>query len=193
LVDRVLRKRRRGSRRKGERKVRIYGGDQLIKLFDCRDLDELRAKLASSGIKPYENGGYLCISNYQLSPELQKRALEIPQRLGRALAGPSFSGARVATSRELPDDRNRERQVIAVGEERLELQRDRFRRFPVQIRSNRDSFARRDEPFSVDENTAIAARMRLGSLSPARVRHAAIVGRASAAVVAIWAARVRES
>lgn len=47
----------RRSRRKGERRVRVYGTDQLIALFECEDIYELVAKLRAQRLQPYVLGG----------------------------------------------------------------------------------------------------------------------------------------
>ena len=77
MIDRVIPKRRRGSRRKGERRVRILSMAELYQLFDCADLDALLPKLEAAGIKAYVSGygeaRFAAVFDYQLSVELREK------------------------------------------------------------------------------------------------------------------------
>ena len=69
-----LPRRRRGGRRKGEKRVRIYGTAELFEMFQCNDVDTLLAKLNNLGVNPHVSNGpnntrVVFISDYQLPPE----------------------------------------------------------------------------------------------------------------------------
>ena len=74
--DDPFRPRRRGGRRKGERRYRCYRTDQLLQLFACNDVPELRAKLRSMGIDAYylDVKNYVEVGDYKLPEDLRAKA-----------------------------------------------------------------------------------------------------------------------
>jgi hypothetical protein len=62
----------RGRRRKGERKVRVYGNKPLFVLFHCNNTGHLRLKLQELGVDYYYNEvlDSVNVSDYNFPPEL---------------------------------------------------------------------------------------------------------------------------
>ena len=75
MTNRVIPKRRR-SRGKNDRRVRIYDDVQLVKLLECETLLALRDKLAAMSIRGYESAGRLFVTSKDLPAELQEKAHE---------------------------------------------------------------------------------------------------------------------
>lgn len=82
-MDRIVPKRRRGGRRKGEQRVAVLGTEDLYQLLGCSDVDSLLAKLKELGVGPYVSGyndrRHVSVSDYELPEGMRERAREIAQ------------------------------------------------------------------------------------------------------------------
>jgi hypothetical protein len=59
-------------------KLRIYERAELLRLFECEDVIELRLMLAWLRIKPfYVPTEYISVTNYQLPPSVRERAAQL--------------------------------------------------------------------------------------------------------------------
>ena len=76
-MERFPPKPKRGGPRKGERKVRVYGTADLMKMFDCIDIDELVILIRALGIMPYLSGGHVFVSDYQLPADIEQPPEEL--------------------------------------------------------------------------------------------------------------------
>jgi hypothetical protein len=80
-MERILPRRGRGGRRKGERRVAVLGNQDRFELLGCNDIDVLLRMLKELGVHPYVSGWnerrFVCVSDYNLPEEMRERAREI--------------------------------------------------------------------------------------------------------------------
>jgi hypothetical protein len=80
-MERIIPKRRRGGRRKGEQRVAVLGAADLFNLLGCGDIATLLAQLDDLGVQRYVSGygdrKHVSVSDYDLPEGLRERAREI--------------------------------------------------------------------------------------------------------------------
>jgi hypothetical protein len=80
-MERILPKRRRGGRRKGEQRVAVLGNQDLFELLGCTDIDVLLQRLAEFGIHSHVSGWdarrFVAVTTHNLPEQMRERAFEI--------------------------------------------------------------------------------------------------------------------
>src|SRR5690349_484076 len=78
---------KRSSRRPDSRVVRVYTKDELLRLFECETLVQLRVKLTTLGVpfRYISRTRYIAVIDYELPKDLRQRAQRMFPTIGNTM------------------------------------------------------------------------------------------------------------